>query len=164
MGEPIKMLKLTHKPIIAALSLALTGAATIALANDTAPEPDPTGEAAIAHHADDSNLNWGPCPGFMPDSCRIAVLHGDPSEPNTDLFFRMAPDTTIPRHWHHSPERMILVSGEMHVDYESQEPTVLEAGSYAYGPAEKPHTAYCVEGEECMLFIAFEQPVDAFEH
>jgi mannose-6-phosphate isomerase-like protein (cupin superfamily) len=42
---------------------------------------------------------------------------------------------------HTSPERMVLVSGELHVTYEGQEPTVQKTGMCAYGPAELPHSA-----------------------
>ncbi|MGH8197708.1 MAG: cupin, partial [Steroidobacteraceae bacterium] len=31
----------------------------------------------------------------------------------------------------------------------------------AYGPAKLPHSAYCLKGAACVLFIAFEAPVDA---
>ncbi|MBL1244906.1 MAG: hypothetical protein COA39_011075 [Sulfurimonas sp.] len=30
-------------------------------------------------------------------------------------------------------------------------------------PAKRPHTAYCKKGKPCVLFIAFENPLDAFE-
>ena len=109
--------------------------------------------------ADDPDLEWGPCPEFMPEGCGIAVLQGNPEAPNADVFFRMAPDTTVPDHWHTSAERIVLVSGEMHVDYEGHDPVVLEPGTYA--PAELPHETYCASGAECVLFIAFEKPVDA---
>ena len=39
----------------------------------------------------------------------------------------------------------------------------METGMYAYGPAKRPHTAYCEKGEPCVLFIAFQDPLDAFE-
>jgi quercetin dioxygenase-like cupin family protein len=121
---------------------------------------DPTGEA-FARTGDDPRLEWGPCPPYMPESCGIAVLQGDPEEPNADVFFRMAPNTTAPAHWHTSAERMVLVSGEMHVDYDGQEPVVLRPGTYAYGPPGLPHETHCAEGAPCILFIAFEEPVDA---
>jgi len=111
--------------------------------------------------ATDSELDWGACPAFMPESCAIAVLHGSPESPNADIFFRVAPNTTVPAHLHTSPERMVLVSGEMHVTYEGHDPVVLQPGTYARGPAKLPHDAYCAAGEECVLFIAFEDPIDA---
>ena len=114
--------------------------------------------------ADDPELEWGPCPEFMPEGCGIAVLQGDPEEPNADVFFRMAPDTTVPNHWHTSAERMVLVSGELHVVYEGHDPVVMRPGSYAYGPAELPHETHCVGDDDCVLFIAFEEPVDAHPH
>jgi uncharacterized RmlC-like cupin family protein len=56
---------------------------------------------------------------------------------------------------------MVLVSGELHVIYDGQETAVLKAGMYAYGPSKKPHKGRCVSEEPCVIFIAFEEPVDA---
>jgi quercetin dioxygenase-like cupin family protein len=56
---------------------------------------------------------------------------------------------------------MILVSGQLHVTYEGQKPSVLRAGSYAYGPAKAKHEARCANAGPCVLFIAFESPIDA---
>jgi quercetin dioxygenase-like cupin family protein len=56
---------------------------------------------------------------------------------------------------------MLLVSGEMQVQYEGQEPVVMKAGTYAYGPAGLRHAATCSSDQDCILFIAFEEPVDA---
>lgn len=119
------------------------------------------GEKAFVWNADDTELAWGPCPEFIPEGCRIAVLQGDPGAPNADIFFKLPPNTRVPVHWHSSAERMILVAGEMQVDYEGQDPVVLTPGTYAYGPAKLRHTATCLDAGECILFIAFEDPVDA---
>lgn len=119
-------------------------------------------QEAFVRNANDKDLTWNACPDFMPESCRIAVLQGNPAEPNADVFFKMKGNTTVTQHWHHSAERMVLVSGEMQVQYESQDPAVLTTGDYAYGPPEKPHTASCLSEKPCVLFIAFEKPVDAF--
>jgi len=58
---------------------------------------------------------------------------------------------------------MTLVSGNMTVIYDDQAAEHLETGMYAYGPSKRPHTAYCEKGNPCVLFIAFEEPLDAFE-
>jgi hypothetical protein len=42
-----------------------------------------------------------------------------------------------------------------------QPTSILKPGAYAYGPAKAPHEASCVSSEACVLFIAFESPVDA---
>lgn len=106
-------------------------------------------------------LQWGPCPEFMPAGCEIAVLHGDPAQPNVDVFFRVPGDSVVPKHRHSSAERMVLVSGELRVTYEGQEEAVIRTGSYAFGPAGRPHSAYCAPGDPCVLFIAFVDPLDA---
>ena len=121
-----------------------------------------TDQDAYTRNAEDGDLKWNPCPDFMPESCRIAVIQGNPAEPNADVFFKMKGNTSVPNHWHHSAERMVLISGEMQVQYESQEPVVLMEGDYAYGPPQKPHTASCLSDNPCVLFIAFEKPIDAF--
>lgn len=118
-------------------------------------------DQALTWRADDPRLQWGPCPPFLPEGCGIAVLHGDPARDNVDVFFKVPARSSIPLHWHTSPERMILVAGELHVTYEGQKTMVLEPGTYAYGPAKRPHTGSCVSAVPCVLFIAFESPLDA---
>ncbi|GAB2650884.1 cupin domain-containing protein [Arenimonas aestuarii] len=134
-------------------ALVLLLASPAALAGDTEP--------ALAVSADDAGLAWGPCPDFMPEGCGIAVLHGDPAGPSSDVFFKVPGGSVIPHHWHTSPERMVLVSGELEVRYDGQESRTLRAGMYAYGPARLGHSAVCAAGEPCILFISFTAPVDA---
>jgi mannose-6-phosphate isomerase-like protein (cupin superfamily) len=117
---------------------------------------------AFVRSVDTEELEWGGCPEFMPESCRIAVLQGDPAKPNADIFFKLEGNTKVPNHWHHSAERMVLVSGKMEVEYEGLQPKVINVNSYAYGPAEHRHKAACISEEPCVLFIAFEEPIDAF--
>jgi len=84
-----------------------------------------------------------------------------PSQPNADVFLRVLGDFTIPSHWHTSAERIVLISGELTVTYDGHPPATLKPGMYAYGPAKLAHEATCAKGAPCVLFIAFEQPVDA---
>lgn len=56
---------------------------------------------------------------------------------------------------------MVLVSGELQVTYDGQEPIILKPGAYAYGPAKHPHKGHCAQGDPCVLFVAFELPIDA---
>ncbi|APG59574.1 cupin domain-containing protein [Christiangramia salexigens] len=117
---------------------------------------------SVAVDLNNTNLEWGGCPEFMPEGCNIAVLHGDPATNNADILFKVPAKSDIPEHWHNSAERMVLISGSMEVTYEGEKATVLNPGSYAYGPAKKPHKARCLDSGPCVLFIAFEGPVDAF--
>ena len=120
-------------------------------------------EPALAIAYDDAALEWGPCPAFFGEGCHIAVLHGDPAKPNTDVFFRLAGGKPFPPHRHTSAERMVIVAGAMDVTYENQGTAQLKSGMYAYGPAERVHHGQCVSEEDCVLFIAFEEPVDAMQ-
>ena len=84
-----------------ALLLSLSLAGSLALAQAPVPEP------ALARTADDAQLEWGPCPPFLPKGCAIAVLHGDPAHGNFDVFFKVPAQSSIPLHWHTSAERMV---------------------------------------------------------
>ncbi len=118
-------------------------------------------QKAFIWNAGDNALEWHHCPEFMPDDCRLAVLQGNPEERNADIFFKLQGGTTAPHHLHTSAERMVLISGELHIDYDGQDPVFMRPGTYAYGPAKLPHIASCVSDEPCILFIAFEEPIDA---
>lgn len=111
-------------------------------------------------HAD-TGLTWAACPAFLPEGCGIAVLAGDPAGRDADVFFRVPGKSIIPLHWHSSTERMVLVSGRLRVSYEGQPELRLVPGQYARGAARASHSAVCESAEPCVLFIAFDGPVDA---
>lgn len=117
--------------------------------------------AAMSRAFDDPALEWGGCPEFMPEGCAIAVVRGDAAGEESDLFFRVPANAEIPLHWHSEAERMVLVDGRLQVRYEGREPVTLAPGTYAYGPARLPHSARCESARPCVLFIAFDGPVDA---
>ncbi len=119
-------------------------------------------EGPVTRTMNDADIAWGPCPPFFSDTCRLGVLHGDPAKPNADVFFRLEGGDPFPLHTHSSAERMVLVSGELQVEYTGHPAVTLSPGTYAYGPASAPHKGQCVSEEACVLFIAFEAPVDAF--
>ena len=146
---------MTHQSLKVALMSGLLLSGAFAGAPVSAQEPP------LTRTAKDSQLKWGPCPPVLPKGCQIAVLHGDPAKDNADIFLKVPANSILPRHWHTSAERMVLVSGELHVTYDGHKTAVLKTGTYAYGPAKLPHKAECKKAGPCVLFIAFELPVDA---
>ena len=140
-------------PLVLLLVLALSGSSALA--------GEPAQEKALTWTVDDPSLEWGSCPPFLPEGCAMAVLHGDPAKDNLDVLLKVPGKSALPLHWHTSAERMILVEGELHVTYDGQETAVLKPGSYAYGPAKRPHRGECASSQPCVLFIAFESPLDA---
>lgn len=120
-------------------------------------------EMALAKTPTDPTLKWGPCPEIFPKGCEISVLHGDPAKPQADVYFKVPAKYEIPAHTHTSPEHMTLVSGEMTVQYEGQEPVTAAPGTYLYGPAKAPHKATCGDKGDCVLFISFDSKVDAMK-
>ncbi|TRZ44490.1 cupin [Robertkochia solimangrovi] len=110
----------------------------------------------------DPSIQWHPGPDFMPEGIQLAFLQGNPEDKNIDVLFKMPANSKAPNHWHNSQERMVLISGELTVQYEGEEPSTLKPGYYAYGPSKKPHTAECGDAGPCILYIAFVAPLDAF--
>jgi quercetin dioxygenase-like cupin family protein len=131
------------------------------LAGATAGAPVRAQEMPVTRTAKDPQLKWAPCPPFLPQGCQISVLNGDPAKNNADVFFKVPANSVVPRHWHTSAERMVLVSGELHVTYDGHKTAVLKPGTYAYGPGKLSHKAECKNAGPCVLFIAFQAPVDA---
>ncbi|WMI69657.1 cupin domain-containing protein [Mangrovimonas sp. YM274] len=117
-------------------------------------------ELSIAKTIHDKDLKWNPAPDFFP-GCTFTILNGDITKPNLDFFFKIEPNTEVIKHTHNSPERMILISGELEVTYENEPTSLLKAGTYAYGPAGKPHKAKCLNKGPCVLFIALVDPFNA---
>jgi quercetin dioxygenase-like cupin family protein len=140
-------------PILVALSLV----GSIAIAQDTVADP------ALALAANSKDIKWADCPAFLPKGCKLSVLHGDPAKPNVDVFFKLPGKSILPLHWHTSAERMTLVSGKLKITYNGQKEAVVNAGNYMYGPPKLAHKGYCASKEPCILFIAFESPLDAVE-
>lgn len=118
-------------------------------------------QGPLAIRADSPALKWGPCPPPFARGCEIAVLHGDPARPNADMLLRVPGGYRLPPHKHSSAERMMLVGGQLRVRYAGGPARVLTPGTYAYGPAALPHEGRCLGPQRCVLFIAFEGPVDA---
>ena len=135
-------------------SAALVLITPFALADKPAQKP------AQIFSIDDARLEWGSCPSFIPKGCKITVLHRDLWKNNADIFLKVPANFTIPRHWHTSPERIVMVSGQLEITYDGQQPILLKPGMYAYGTAKLPHKASCGNGDPCILFIAYEGPID----
>ena len=108
----------------------------------------------------DKALKWGPCPDGLPKGCQVAVLNGDPAKPNADIYLKLPAKSKIQPHKHTSAERIVMMQGTLNVTYEGGKPTNVTRGTYFYGPAGVVHEGSCVSAEPCILFIAFEQPVD----
>jgi quercetin dioxygenase-like cupin family protein len=137
---------------ILSLSAAMMAAAAV---------PGNAAEPSLAIGPASPALKWGPCPPPFAKGCQIAVLHGDPARPNADILLRIPAGFVLPPHRHSSAERMMLATGQLQVRYEGEKARVLTPGTYAFGPAGKPHQGRCVGSRPCTLFVAFEGPVDA---
>jgi quercetin dioxygenase-like cupin family protein len=118
-------------------------------------------EKFVTRTMNDKDLKWGPCPEIFPKGCEIGVLHGTPDKIGADVYLRVPGNYVIPPHTHTSAEHMTLVSGNLEVKYKGEDSVNLKQGSYAFGPAKLAHQAKCTSEESCVLFISFDEPIDA---
>ena len=126
-----------------------------------APAMAGAADPPLAISVDSPALKWGSCPPPFARGCEIAVLHGDPAKPNSDILLRVPGGYRLPPHSHSSAERMMLAGGTLRVRYQGHPARVLTPGTYAFGPAGLAHEGQCLGRQRCVLFIAFEGPVDA---
>ena len=124
----------------------------------------PRRRAGTGLHVHRQATRMGCLSGLHPEGMRNCRPARRPGESECRHFLQGAGELHHPSHWHTSAERMVLVSGELHVTYEGQPTTVLKSGMYAYGPAKLAHKAVCGNAAPCVLFIAFDAPVDAIAH
>src|SRR3546814_13094691 len=85
------------------------------------------------------------------DPNQFSVVHGDLEKGNADVVIKFPANSISPHHWHTTAERMVLLSGELHLTYVGHETMILNPGSYAYGPAKPAHTALCTRSEESRV-------------
>lgn len=117
--------------------------------------------AVVASSPDDASLKWGPCPPIFAKGCEVAVLSGDPAKGPSDVYLRTPPNFDLPHHFHHSAEHVLLVRGKFNVSFADGHKAHVQQGAYTLIPGQVPHSARCEQGEACVIFIAFDKPVDA---
>ncbi len=120
----------------------------------------PAAEVAFDSRPDAEGLEWMACGDGFHEGCGLAILNIDADGRNADVYFRYPAGESFPLHWHTSPERMVVLRGTLQVSYEGQEPVTIEPGDYAFGPGGAHHAGTCQGDEDCLLFIAFEDPPD----
>lgn len=113
------------------------------------------GAAVAADDADNAPMTRN-----ISDPGQPPLIHGDLKKGNADMVATFPAGFVTRHHWHTTAERMVLLSGELHLTYDGHETMILKPGSYAYGPAKLAHTAACTRDAPCMLFIATELPFD----
>lgn len=157
--RPISLAQVFATVAMAQFALGCLTLAVRAADSDSMP-PKIVGDL-IATAPDESNLKWAPCPDVFPKGCEVTILSGDPAKGISDVYLRTPPNMELQKHWHHSPEHVVLVKGKFSVTFDDGRKAELDQGAYTYIPAGMPHSARCEGPEPCAIFIGFEKPVDA---
>ncbi len=100
-------------------------------------------------------LDWRPCPPVLPDSCRIAVLEGDPRATGQLYTVRLAvPEAfEMPPHTHPRNERLTVLDGSVSVSFalDREEERRFEADDYYVTAAGVPHVVWSDAGATVQL-------------
>jgi quercetin dioxygenase-like cupin family protein len=109
----------------------------------------PEGEVQHVIHVDE--INWGPCPPGLPESCSICVLEGNPK--NADLFsvrFKFSDEFYMPAHTHPKDERVTILEGRAYVAFgkgaRKEKATVFNSGDYYVNARNEIHTVWADSG------------------
>lgn len=105
---------------------------------------------SVQHAVSVEDVAWRSCPANLPPDCEIAVLEGDPREP--DLFtvrFRLGENLVMPAHTHPKDERVTVLSGAMAVafgrDATRDRASRFGPGDYYVNAREAVHTVWVDE-------------------
>jgi quercetin dioxygenase-like cupin family protein len=115
---------------------------------------------AVQWNTDDPGLAWKDCSANMPPGCKMVFLHGDGTQPNTDVLLKFPPGAKIARHFHTSPEHIVVLGGELKGTHGTSAPSSLKTGSYLFRPAKVPHEAECVSTTPCIAVVSYESAMD----
>lgn len=75
-------------------------------------------EGTVQHVVRGDKIQWKPCPPNLPSDCELAVLEGDPKNP--DFFsvrFRLGGKFVMPPHTHPKDERVTILQGSAYVAF-----------------------------------------------
>jgi len=114
--------------------------------------PRQTGMMAFAdgqqqHSVIAEDIRWQPCPPMIPKGCQMAILEGDPRQP--DLFtvrFRLSEQFIMTPHTHPKDERVTILSGEVRVAFglgaTRQDAALFRDGDYYVNAPDAIHSVW----------------------
>jgi ketosteroid isomerase-like protein len=107
---------------------------------DTSPAAPPSPHVMVAP----TGLKWGDPPPSLPAGARLAVVQGDPSQPQPFVVRLQVPaGYKIAPHWHPGVENVTVLAGTvalgMGETFDESKMTSAAVGSYASLPAEMRH-------------------------
>ena len=93
--------------------------------SQSAAPPPPVTEVEVAFPEGSTQLAmpvdaivWGKCPPTLPPACEMAVLEGDPRQPQLfTVRFRTGESFEMKPHWHPRNERVTILDGKVGVGF-----------------------------------------------
>ncbi len=145
-----------HRYVAPALpSLLLTLLAHPALAQTETPKPEVTEPPVLTQFA---SAETAACEGLP--GCDFVLLAGDPATGSSQWFFRLKAGTEFPRHWHSTPENMVMIEGALTFNFELGESQTLTPGEHLRYEAGMIHWGQCEPGADCLYYVFNDQPYD----
>ena len=102
--------------------------------------------------------SWRTCQGLP--GCVFLPLRGDATREASEALFRLAAGTEFPRHWHTSPERVLVIQGTLVMNLENGERHRVGPRDYLYNPGGMVHWGECAQGADCVYYVHDEKPYD----
>ena len=99
-----------------------------------------------------------PCDGLP--GCDFVLLAGDPATGPSQWFFRLGGGTEFPRHWHSTPENMVMIEGALTFHFETGETHTLVPGELLRYQEGMVHWGQCEPGADCLYYVFNDEPYD----
>lgn len=122
--------------------------------------------APIAAFAENENAKRFEDLTFVPQRpgspVEVAVLWGDPATGPSGVLLKMPAGAKAPTHMHSASYRAIIIEGApSHMLEGANEPAKFGPGSYIYQPAGEYHSNANDSGEDALIMVIYDGPMDA---
>lgn len=111
-----------------------------------------------ARFIDPQQAAWQPCEGLP--GCEFVPLRGDATKEASEALFRLAAGVRFPKHWHTSPEHILVVQGELNMSLANGERYSIGPRMFLYNPSGMIHWGNCGAKEACVYYVYDDQPYD----
>ena len=114
--------------------------------------------AENAAHVDSRASAWRACEGLP--GCQFLPLRGNAAKEPSEAIFRLAAGVRFPKHWHTSPEHILVIEGRLNMNLENGDHYSVGPRAFLYNPGGMIHWGNCGEEEDCVYYVYDDKPYD----
>jgi quercetin dioxygenase-like cupin family protein len=109
-------------------------------------------------YVDSQAAVWRACEGLP--GCEFLPLRGDAGREASEAIFRLSAGIGFPKHWHTSPEHILVMQGRLEMNLENGDRYSIGPHVFLYNPGGMIHWGRCAEGEACVYYVYDDKPYD----